>query len=158
MASPSSTVPNLGASGAIAAVMGAFLVTYPRDRMRSLLVILRFRARDLRPRLRSLIVVWFLIELSECWRRRACADGRQSPYLAHVGGCVFGCAGCASGLRILNGSPNNGSTNKDRWNEFRYRPATTRVEKELPLSLGFHALVHYRTQTSRSVGARALAC
>src|SRR5262245_30530430 len=36
---PNSTVPNLGASGAIAAVMGAFLVTYPRDRIRSLLVI-----------------------------------------------------------------------------------------------------------------------
>src|SRR5215468_3753584 len=28
---PASTVPNLGASGAIAAVMGAFMVTYPRD-------------------------------------------------------------------------------------------------------------------------------
>jgi membrane associated rhomboid family serine protease len=28
-----STVPNLGASGAIAAVMGAFIVTYPRDRI-----------------------------------------------------------------------------------------------------------------------------
>src|SRR5215472_6850374 len=34
-AGPGSTVPNLGASGAIAAVMGAFLVTYPRDRIRS---------------------------------------------------------------------------------------------------------------------------
>jgi membrane associated rhomboid family serine protease len=30
LASPSSTIPTLGASGAIAAVMGAFLVTYPR--------------------------------------------------------------------------------------------------------------------------------
>jgi membrane associated rhomboid family serine protease len=29
--SPSSTVPNLGASGAIAAVMGGFLVNYPSD-------------------------------------------------------------------------------------------------------------------------------
>src|SRR6516164_3033475 len=28
---PGSTVPSLGASGAIAAVMGAFVVTYPRD-------------------------------------------------------------------------------------------------------------------------------
>jgi len=28
---PASTVPNLGASGAIAGVMGAFLVTYPRE-------------------------------------------------------------------------------------------------------------------------------
>ncbi len=39
MAGPASTVPNLGASGAIAAVMGAFLVTYPADQIRSLLVI-----------------------------------------------------------------------------------------------------------------------
>src|SRR5215510_4620590 len=39
---PHSTIPNLGASGAIAAVMGAFLVTYPRDWIRSLLVIFVF--------------------------------------------------------------------------------------------------------------------
>src|SRR6266851_961809 len=31
---PGSTVPNLGASGAIAGVMGAFLITYPRDQVR----------------------------------------------------------------------------------------------------------------------------
>src|SRR5439155_23379054 len=41
-ADPHSTVPNLGASGAIAAVMGAFLVTYPRDRIKSLLLIFIF--------------------------------------------------------------------------------------------------------------------
>jgi membrane associated rhomboid family serine protease len=36
---PTSTIPNLGASGAIAAVMGAFLVTYPRDRIRTVLLL-----------------------------------------------------------------------------------------------------------------------
>src|SRR5262249_17165767 len=41
-ASPHSTVPNLGASGAIAAVMGVFVVTYPRDRIKSILLILVF--------------------------------------------------------------------------------------------------------------------
>src|SRR6516225_6057961 len=41
-ASPHSTVPTLGASGAIAAVMGAFLVTYPRDRIKALLVVFVF--------------------------------------------------------------------------------------------------------------------
>src|SRR6202023_1559655 len=41
-ADPHSTVPNLGASGAIAAVMGAFIVTYPRDRITSLLIIVIF--------------------------------------------------------------------------------------------------------------------
>src|SRR6201998_2090789 len=38
-ADPHSTVPMLGASGAIAAVMGAFLVPYPRDKIRSVLFI-----------------------------------------------------------------------------------------------------------------------
>src|SRR5262249_9334897 len=33
--SPHSTVPSLGASGAIAAVMGAFLILYPQDEIRS---------------------------------------------------------------------------------------------------------------------------
>jgi membrane associated rhomboid family serine protease len=42
VASPHSTVPNLGASGAIAAVMGAFVVTYPRDRIKAVLFIFIF--------------------------------------------------------------------------------------------------------------------
>ena len=42
LADPHSTVPNLGASGAIAAVMGAFLVTYPRDQIKSILIIFIF--------------------------------------------------------------------------------------------------------------------
>ena len=41
-ANPHSTIPNLGASGAIAAVMGAFMVTYPRDKIRTLLVFFFF--------------------------------------------------------------------------------------------------------------------
>src|SRR5690242_6997431 len=41
-ANPASTVPNLGASGAIAAVMGAFLVTSPGDKIRSILFVFVF--------------------------------------------------------------------------------------------------------------------
>lgn len=44
---PHSTIPNLGASGAIAAVMGAFLVTYPRDRIRTALFIFRLCASSI---------------------------------------------------------------------------------------------------------------
>jgi len=60
--SPSSTVPNLGASGAIAAVMGGFLVTYPSDQIRVLLIILVFVRVKLIPAA-LLIGVWFLIQL-----------------------------------------------------------------------------------------------
>lgn len=90
-ASPASTVPNLGASGAIAAVMGAFLVTYPGDRMRSLLVIFIF-VRVTRIPAALMIVVWFLIQLINAG---AVANNVQTggvAYLAHVGGFIFGAA------------------------------------------------------------------
>src|ERR671924_217402 len=58
--SPASTVPNLGASGAIAAVMGGFLVTYPRDRIRSLLFFFVFVRMTYVPAA-LLIGFWFLI-------------------------------------------------------------------------------------------------
>src|SRR5271170_4175039 len=61
-ASPHSTVPNLGASGAIAAVMGAFMVTYPRDRIRSVLIILIFVKVTFIPAA-LLIGFWFLTQL-----------------------------------------------------------------------------------------------
>src|SRR5262245_18754510 len=61
-ADPASTVPNLGASGAIASVMGAFLVTYPRDRIRSLLFVFIF-ARVTYIQAALLVGVWFLMQL-----------------------------------------------------------------------------------------------
>src|SRR5579863_10005947 len=42
MGDPYSRIPSLGASGAIAAVMGAFIVTYPRDRIKTLVFFLIF--------------------------------------------------------------------------------------------------------------------
>ena len=42
LAAPNSTISCLGASGAIAAVMGAFIVTFPRDRIRTFWFILIF--------------------------------------------------------------------------------------------------------------------
>jgi len=62
LASPHSTVPNLGASGAIAAVMGAFIVTYPRDRIRSVLFIFVFFRVTFIPAA-LLIGFWFLTQL-----------------------------------------------------------------------------------------------
>jgi len=87
-ASPHSTVPNLGASGAVAAVMGAFLVTYPRDRMKSLLVIFIFVRITLIPAA-LLIGVWFLIQL---WNAGSVVHAQSGgvAYLAHVGGFIFG--------------------------------------------------------------------
>src|SRR5215471_9342601 len=87
-AAPHSTVPNLGASGAIAAVMGAFIITYPRDRIRSVLFIFVFARITFIPAA-LLIGFWFLTQLVHAG---AVAQVQTSgvAYLAHIGGFVFG--------------------------------------------------------------------
>jgi membrane associated rhomboid family serine protease len=87
-AGPGSTVPNLGASGAIAAVMGAFLVTYPRDRIRSLLVIFVFVRVAYIPAA-LLIGVWALTQLLNLGAVAQEPTGGVA-YAAHVGGFIFG--------------------------------------------------------------------
>ena len=88
-ASPGSTVPNLGASGAIAAVMGAFLVTYPRDRIRSILIIFLFVRVTFIPAA-LLIGVWFVLQLVSLGAVATTVQTGGVAYLAHVGGMVFG--------------------------------------------------------------------
>jgi len=87
-ADPHSTVPNLGASGAIAAVMGAFLVTYPRDRIRSVLFIFIFVRVTYIPA-GLLIGVWFVSQLVHAGAVAHVQTGGVA-YLAHVGGFIFG--------------------------------------------------------------------
>ena len=86
--SPDSTVPNLGASGAIAAVMGGFLLTYPTDQIRVILIILVFVRIKLIPAA-LLIGVWFLIQLFNVGSVATVQTGGVA-YAAHVGGAIFG--------------------------------------------------------------------
>jgi len=83
-----STVPNLGASGAIAAVMGAFLVTYPRDKIRTVLFIGWFVRVTFIPAA-LLIGFWFIIQLLSFGVVADVQSGGVA-YLAHIGGIVFG--------------------------------------------------------------------
>jgi membrane associated rhomboid family serine protease len=87
---PWSTVPVLGASGAIAAVMGAFIVTFPHDRIRTLLWILIFIRVTYIPAI-FLIGFWFLIQV---FNAGSVADVRTGgvAYLAHIAGFLFGVA------------------------------------------------------------------
>jgi membrane associated rhomboid family serine protease len=98
-ADPHSTVPNLGASGAIAAVMGAFIVTYPRDRIKSVLFIFVFFKVTYIPAI-LLIGFWFLSQLVHAGAVAQTQTGGVA-YLAHVGGFIFGvCSGAVLTVRV----------------------------------------------------------
>jgi membrane associated rhomboid family serine protease len=87
---PGSTVPNLGASGAIAGVMGAFLVTYPHDEIRTLILFGWFARITFIPAA-LLIGVWFVIQLfSQVGSVANVQSGGGVAYAAHVGGFIFG--------------------------------------------------------------------
>ncbi|HYM69207.1 MAG TPA: rhomboid family intramembrane serine protease [bacterium] len=85
---PGSTVPTLGASGAIAAVMGAFLVTYPRDQIRTVLFFGWFVRVTVVPA-SLLIGLWVFIQLVSVGVVADVQTGGVA-YMAHVGGVIFG--------------------------------------------------------------------
>lgn len=86
---PTSTIPNLGASGAIAGIMGAFLITYPRDRIRTILFIGWFARVTFIPAV-ILVGFWFLTQLFSEVGALAQVQSGGVAYMAHIGGFLFG--------------------------------------------------------------------
>jgi membrane associated rhomboid family serine protease len=76
-------VPTLGASGAIAAVLGAFIVLYPTARIRTLVLVFFVRIPAW-----VYLGGWFLYQLVEA--NSASANRGGVAFFAHVGGFVFG--------------------------------------------------------------------
>ncbi|MDE3202215.1 MAG: rhomboid family intramembrane serine protease [Acidobacteriota bacterium] len=89
-ATPFSRIPVIGASGAIAAVMGAFIVTFPRDRIRTVLFLLIFIRVTYIPAV-FVIGFWFLLQIFNLGAVTSRHSGGVA-YLAHVAGFVFGLA------------------------------------------------------------------
>jgi membrane associated rhomboid family serine protease len=88
LGSPYSRIPSLGASGAIAAVMGAFIVTFPRDRIKTLLFFFIFFRVTYIPAV-LLIGFWFLTQVFSFGSVANVQTGGVA-YLAHIGGFLFG--------------------------------------------------------------------
>ena len=87
---PDSTVPNIGASGAIAAVLGGYLVLYPRARVLTLVFLIVFFAFIQLPAL-LFLVIWFAQQV--LFGLAGFTDptgGGGVAYFAHIGGFVFG--------------------------------------------------------------------
>lgn len=86
---PTSTIPNLGASGAIAGVMAGFVIVFPRDQIQALLIGV-MGIRQTRISAGVFIVVWFLIQFIGGVGSITDVNSGGVAYFAHVGGFIAG--------------------------------------------------------------------
>ncbi len=85
---PASDIPNLGASGAIAGVLGAYLVLFPRARVQTLTFIFGFGRIVMLPAI-YLLGFWFVLQLLPGFLSIG-GEGGGVAYFAHIGGFVAG--------------------------------------------------------------------
>ena len=88
-----SVLPTIGASGAIAGVMGAYFVLYPKSRVLTLILIFWFEIIEV-PTI-VLLGFWFLMQLFSAGAVATATsnDGGGVAFAAHVAGFVFGMGG-----------------------------------------------------------------
>jgi membrane associated rhomboid family serine protease len=88
---PDSTVPMVGASGAIAGVMGAYFVLYPQSRVLTLVFVLIFFDVVEIPAL-FFLCLWFLLQLLSGVGSLGVSNaaGGGTAFFAHIGGFVAG--------------------------------------------------------------------
>lgn len=83
---PRSMVPMIGASGAVAGVMGAYLLEFPRARVLTLIWILFFIRLVWLPAF-VIIIYWILLQV---FYQLASDSASGVAYMAHIGGFVAG--------------------------------------------------------------------
>ncbi len=88
-ANPASTVPMIGASGAVSGVLGAYLMLYPRARVHTL-VVFGFLIRTIEVPAMFVLGFWFLLQFLNAFI--SAGTGQGVAWYAHVGGFVAGIA------------------------------------------------------------------
>jgi membrane associated rhomboid family serine protease len=93
-ADPSSWLPTIGASGAIAGIMGAYFVLYPRSRVLTLIPLIIFWDIIELPAI-LLLGFWFVMQLFSAGAIAATANAGRGgvAFAAHVAGFVVGMLG-----------------------------------------------------------------
>ncbi|MFY9175539.1 MAG: rhomboid family intramembrane serine protease [Peptococcia bacterium] len=82
-----SAIPLVGASGAIAGVLGAYIITFPRARITSIIILIFIITVREIPAIFYLLI-WFFINLYQGLTTSAAGGG--TAYWAHIGGFVAG--------------------------------------------------------------------
>ncbi|MDQ4125358.1 MAG: rhomboid family intramembrane serine protease [Actinomycetota bacterium] len=93
-----SVAPGVGASGAVAAVMGAYLLLFPRARV-NVLVFIFFFVTVIQLSAFAVLGMWFAYQFVYAYQEATVATG--VAWMAHVGGFVFGLVA----IFLLGGRP-----------------------------------------------------
>jgi membrane associated rhomboid family serine protease len=94
MVDPTSTGPSLGSSGAIAAVMGAFLVTYPSDKIRTAVILGWFVQVAFIPAA-LMVGLWFVTQVfSGAGALAQLQMDAHVAYMTHICAFVYGTLTC----------------------------------------------------------------
>lgn len=94
LADPNSLIPSLGASGAIAGVLGAYLIMFPRNRVRTLLP-LGFLWTTIELPAVVVLGFWIVIQIfSQYTSSLEHTRGGGVAYMAHIGGFSAGLVLC----------------------------------------------------------------
>ncbi|MFN4100529.1 MAG: rhomboid family intramembrane serine protease [Pararhodobacter sp.] len=99
LANPGSAAPVAGASGAVAGVMGAYLLLFPRAKV-DLLVYYILGLRTLAVPAWALLGLWFALQV---WGGLATPASGGVAFWAHVGGFLAGVGLCARSWRLRGG-------------------------------------------------------
>ena len=91
LVAPGAGVPALGASGAIAGVLGAYAVRYPRARVLTLLLLFPFLIRVVRLPALWVLGFWFVLQLIPGALSLGFHQAGGIAYFAHIGGFLAGC-------------------------------------------------------------------
>lgn len=87
--SPDGTVPLVGASGAIAGILGAYMVAFPRARVLTLIWIIFIIRLVWLPAV-FILGYWFILQLFMAFSSVGMQEGGGVAWFAHVGGFIFG--------------------------------------------------------------------
>jgi len=140
-----SNIPTIGASGAIAGVMGAYFILFPRSRILTLIPIL-FIPYFIEIPAYFFLGIWFALQFLSAAGSGGAAGG--VAWWAHIGGFVFGMLV----LKIFDALPGTGMS--DPLRRLAIRNSTDRLQLIRPAaqddSLDLYATVRVSSQEARS--------
>jgi hypothetical protein len=120
LANPASPVPTIGASGAVAGVMGAYMLLYPRARVLAAIPIFFFLHLMVVPA-PLFLGIWFVLQLFQGVASVTGTMARGVAWWAHIGGFAVGAGAvwALARLGILRGAVGLRRPGMDQWGRYR---------------------------------------